>query len=128
MKFSEYDGSSALKITAYDDGQIFINDRPYSTSLVITRQEVITDWEPVCPADIGINTIERLLSFSPELIILGTGQRTVFPDPGIMVRCSEAGVGLEVMDSASACRTYNVLLSEEREVIAGLLMPGAVDA
>jgi uncharacterized protein len=127
MKFSEYDGSSALKITAYTDTQIFINDQPYTTSLIITRQQVFTDWAAACPADFNIETLERLLSFRPELIILGTGQKTVFPNPEIMVKCSEAGVGFEVMDSASACRTYNVLLSEERKVVAGLLMPDATD-
>jgi uncharacterized protein len=76
-------------------------------------------------SDISVDTIEQLLAYQPEIILLGTGSKTVFPEPEAMVLCAQDGIGLEVMDSASACRTYNVLLSEEREIVAGLLLPGA---
>lgn len=125
MKFSEFNDQSALIITSYDDDHIVINERPYHSSLVITRQQTDTDWTPAKPSDISTDIIEQLLAYKPEIILLGTGSKTVFPEPEAMVLCAEAGVGLEVMDSASACRTYNVLLSEEREIVAGLLLPGA---
>jgi uncharacterized protein len=125
MKFSEFNDQSALIITSYDDDHIAINERPYYSSLVITRQQTDPDWAPAKPYDISIDTIKELLDYQPEIILLGTGSKIVFPEPEAMVLCAQAGVGLEVMDSPSACRTYNVLLSEEREIVAGLLLPGA---
>jgi len=125
MKFSEFNDQSALIITSYDDDHIVINERPYYSSLVITLKQIDPDWAPVKPSDISIDKIEELLDHQPEIILLGTGHKTVFPEPEAIVLCAQAGVGLEVMDSASACRTYNVLLSEERKIVAGLLLPGA---
>ena len=127
MKFSEYNDGSVLRITAYDQEQILINDREYGTSLIVTRTTVDTGWSPAIPGQINQKAIENLLAYDPEIILLGTGRNIVFPEPRILAMCSQAGAGLEVMDTASACRTFNVLLSEEREVIAGLLLPGAED-
>jgi uncharacterized protein len=125
MKLSEFNDQSALLVTSYDDDHIVVNGEYFHSSLVLTGQKADPDWAPVKPSDINIEIIEQLLSYQPELIVLGTGRKIVFPEPEAMVLCAKKGVGLEVMDSASACRTYNVLLSEEREVVAGLLLPGA---
>ena len=63
----------------------------------------------------------KLTTHDPEIIIFGTGKEQVFPDPALFVPLMERGIGYEVMNTGAACRTYNILLSEERRVLAALI-------
>ncbi|MCC7198341.1 MAG: Mth938-like domain-containing protein [Gammaproteobacteria bacterium] len=123
MKFSLEAPARVNLIRGYAAGEVRIGATVYRGSLIVAADTLITDW-PVCdatrlgPADCG--AIENLV---PAIVLLGTGDRQVFPDPRLLVRFSALGIGLEVMDNGAACRTYNVLVSEGRRVACALILP-----
>lgn len=125
MKFSEDYGNARYSITGYDDDYIKVNETRHSRSLIITAQELKTDWKAMSPGDLNNQELLRpLLEFKPEIVLLGTGRKTCQPSAEVMGLFGSHHVGLEVQDSASACRTFNILISEGRNVVAGLLLPG----
>jgi uncharacterized protein len=91
-------------------------------SLILTGREVITNWEPNQLLELTASHMETVLSLEPELVLLGTGARQHFPAMEILTRFHRAQIGIEVMDTAAACRTFNILVAEGRKVAAALLM------
>jgi uncharacterized protein len=121
MKFSlEPDHQSSIQ--SYDIGQVVVGGSSYTSALVISAEGVRADWEPASLDQISEQHLRELLPLEPEIVILGTGARLRFPSPAITSCLMEQHIAIEVMDTASACRTYNVLLSEDRRVVAALLM------
>jgi uncharacterized protein len=126
MKFSEDYGNSQYALTGYDDHYIQVNQTRYEHSLIITHDTLVTDWTPDSPEELmHQDVMQGLIKLQSEIVILGTGRRIHFPPPELMALFSQHQVGIEVLDSASACRTFNILLSEGRNVAAGLLLPGS---
>ncbi len=112
-------------IRAYEPGRIRINQESYSASLIVSPRVLQPDWPPAHPDDLSREHIRALLELEPEVVLLGTGTRLQFPAPGVIQDLINAAIGYEVMDTAAACRTYNVLMSERRHVVAGLILPPA---
>ena len=77
----------------------------------------VADWSALAMAD-----FERMAAFAPELVIFGSGRRMRFAPPALLRPLAERGIGIECMDTGAACRTYNVLVSERRSVLAALLV------
>ena len=126
MKFSlEPDHRSSIQ--SYDTGMVVVDGTNYTHSLVISADGVRADWQPTSLAQINKRHLRELLPLQPEIVILGTGARLRFPSPSITSCLMDKHIAIEVMDTASACRTYNVLLSEDRRVVAALLMIEAQD-
>lgn len=121
MKFSLDRIDPALVIGGYDDGEIEVGRRRYSGSLLVTPDGVQPDWPPQTVEELSARHLLTLLDFHPELVILGTGAQQRFPEPRLFAALMDAGVGYEVMNTAAACRTYNILLAEGRRVVAALL-------
>lgn len=97
-----------------------VNDRILTSSFIISPDKLIEDWSTariLTAADMA-----PLLALQPEVILLGTGSRQVFPSASVMAACLTAGIGIEVMDNPAAARTFNVLASEGRRVAAGFLL------
>ena len=92
------------------------------SSLIITQQEVLEGWPPRHIGDLEQHHFEEVWRRKPELALLGSGENFRFPAAKLMVEFAEAGIGLEVMDTAAACRTYNILSAEGRDVMALLLV------
>ncbi len=122
MHFAREDCSSPLLIRACARGEITIGDQRYQHSLIVTSQEVIPHWRPSSCEELESGDFDTLRSLQPEVILLGTGERLQFPASRLTVSLLEAGIGMEVMDTAAACRTFNILLSEGRQVVAALLL------
>ena len=121
MKFSlEPDHKSSIQ--SYASGQVVVGGTTYTSPLIISAAGVTPDWPPATLEEITAHQLRELLPLDPEIVILGTGSRLRFPSPAITSCLMEHHIGIEVMDTASACRTYNVLLSEDRRVVAALLM------
>lgn len=115
-------GKDSNIIHAYAPGEIRINTEIYTNSLVITVSSLHTDW-PLTEIDaLDESHIEPILRQDPELILFGTGDRLVFPGADKLRPIIERGIGYEIMDTAAACRTYNVLVAEGRHVVAGLII------
>ena len=122
MKLIRHAPDTRYAITGHGPGFVLLNDERVETSLVVSGERVLRDWAPDF-ASLAESHFEQLLSFKPELVLLGTGAVFRFPHPALTRPLVEAGIGLEVMDTQAACRTYSVLASEGRHVVAGLLIP-----
>ncbi len=122
MKIHLESGIGQNLIRAYTPGCITINDENYTRSLVVTPQQVIRDWPPASFAELQAEHFKMIADLRPEVVILGTGARLQFPTPRLTRALVEAKIGLEVMDTGAACRTYNILMSDSRRVAAALLM------
>ena len=122
MKIHLESGIGHNLIRAYAPGCITINETTHRTSLILAPQESVMAWPPVTFADLLASHFEIIAALHPELVILGTGTRQRFPAPALTRPLVEAGIGLEVMDTGAACRTYNFLMSDGRRVAAALLM------
>jgi uncharacterized protein len=93
-----------------------------SESLILTGSQVITSWEPNVLSELTATHMDVVLSLDPELVLLGTGARQQFPPMEVLNRFHRAQIGVEVMDTAAACRTFNILVAEGRYVAAALMM------
>ncbi|MGH8373487.1 MAG: Mth938-like domain-containing protein [Gammaproteobacteria bacterium] len=123
MKFTQdRPGGDTKVIRAYAPGRINVNDVLISRSFILSPERLIEDWPPQRHQDITLGHLQVALELAPEILIIGTGATLHFPEASIMVDIQGRGIGLEVLDTAAACRTYNVLVSENRSVVAALLM------
>jgi uncharacterized protein len=109
-------------ITGYGDGYVEVDARRYEASLVVLPDRVIADW-PV-PSFDALTSLHlgALAEHRPEIVLLGTGRRHRFPAPALLADLIMHDIGLEVMDSRAACRTYNILVAEGRRVAAALIL------
>lgn len=111
-----------------DGAHALVNERRLEASFVLTPDTLVEDWPvrdvtAMAPAD-----LEPLLALEPELVVLGCGDEQTFPPAQAMAACLSRGIGLETMTNAAAARTFNVLASEGRRVVAGFVIepsPGA---
>ncbi|RLK50687.1 uncharacterized protein DFR31_0593 [Alkalispirillum mobile] len=122
MKISQDLGTASYRIRGYEPGEVRINQDAHQASLVLGLDALITDWGPGSLDELTAAHMETVLSLAPEVIILGTGETQRFPDREIMLPLLREGIGVEVMANDAACRTYNVLMSEDRRVALALIM------
>lgn len=122
MKFLEPDQSNGFRIGAYAPGRIRVGRSSYRGSLIVAPDRVLDHWRPESVERIEPEDFMPILSLDPEIVILGTGAVQTFPAPAVYAPAIDRGVGLEIMDTGAACRTYNILLSEGRRVVAALIM------
>lgn len=101
---------------------VTINETLYRRSLIVTPETLNTDWGPPSIATLAPAHIDALVALAPEVVLLGSGDQLIFPESALLAALMRTGVGYEVMDTAAACRTYNVLMSEGRRVVAGLII------
>jgi len=112
--------SATLTIRSVTVEGIRINDRFWSETVALTAEEIITPWHSVPLADLTEDDFAALFLQSPELILIGTGAKGKFPPRELTFAFARRGVGLEVMDTAAAARTFNLLAGEGRRVAAVL--------
>jgi uncharacterized protein len=125
MKFN-LDQTAAINVVrGYGPGAIRIGERTYSRSLIVTATKIIEDWRPLGIPDLRVTDLDPLLELRPEVLLIGSGTRQVFPDRATLAALYSAGVGFEIMDTGAACRTYNVLVAEGRAVAAALIVEPA---
>ena len=122
MKLSEDYTLGTNIIRAYQDGVIEVNNKPYERSLIISNTLLIPDWDVNDIDEMNDAHWQQLLEPAPEVILIGTGSNLRFPHPSSYRIAIEKGIGVEFMDSRAACRTYNILLSEDRFVMAGIIL------
>jgi len=90
--------------------------------LIISAQNLLIDWNVSDPISLTLADLELAIAFEPDLIILGTGNSVCIPNLDLMAEAANQGIGLEIMDTPAACRTYNVLVHENRAVVAALFL------
>jgi len=107
--------------TGYGAGYVTINQIRYEQSLIVLPDRII-DWESRTLEQLKPEHFAFLLSLQPEMVLLGTGPMLRFPHPSLTKMLTAAGIGVEVMDTQAACRTYNILMAEGRRVAAALVI------
>ena len=122
MKFSPLDPHGGPVINSCDPGVVVIDGVPHRHSLIVLPNRIIRDWSARAFADLATQDFELLAQLGADIILLGTGPIQRFPSPALYTAIIQQGIGMEVMSTASACRTFNLLMSEGRQVAAALLL------
>jgi uncharacterized protein len=122
MKFTLENTSKVNLIRGYSAQEIRIGERRLQGSCIVSADSLIEDWTPKTFAELTAAHLEPILALKPELVLLGTGSSQRFPPSAIRSLFTAQGVGLEAMDLGAACRTFNILVQEERRVVAALFV------
>lgn len=109
-------------IRSYKPGEILVNERIINNSIILTPSEIIDPWLPQSLSELLPIHLAAIIERSPEIVLLGTGEKQCFPPPTLLADFYKNQIGVEVMNTGAACRTYNVLIAEGRNVIAALLI------
>ena len=116
---SDHDGYT---IVGHDGGTVQVNGERLAASCVVAPDRLIRDWAPRKLDDLEPAHLAELTALDPELVLLGVGSRLRFPPPEVLRTLQQRGIGVEVMDTPAACRTYNLLKGDGRRVVAALLI------
>ncbi len=121
MKF-HLSTSTGNLITGLGAGWVRVGAQEYRENVVVTPENLVAGWARDGFEGLAETDLRELLASNPEVVLLGTGSAIRFPRPALARVLADAQVGLEVMDTAAACRTYNILAAEGRRVAAGLMI------
>ena len=122
MRFSLESDLNRYSITSYGPDWVRVNQQEFRRSVIVTPERLVSDWPPQTFGELVEGHFEVIADLKPEIVLLGTGGRQRFPRPSLLRSLLERGVGVEIMDTAAACRTYNVVMLEDRRVAAALLL------
>lgn len=124
MKFTQHTPAGLNLIRRYGPDFVLIGEEQIRASCIVGPNVLLRDWAPRDVASLSGDHFEKLFELQPEVVVLSTGARQQFPRAALRAEFATRRIGLEVMELGAACRTYNVLVSEERKVLAALLLPG----
>ena len=125
MKFQPDTPEGVNVVTRHESGRVWVGATAYGHSLLLPWRGAVLPWEVDRFDALGAAHFDRLLALAPALVIFGSGARLRFPPPAWLRGLIGERIGVETMDTAAACRTYNVLVSEGRAVVAALLVESA---
>ena len=127
MKFQPDQLAGTNVITRHDAQSLWVGQQRFKHSLLVPWQGTVQRWAPSRTDDLSAADFEAVLALGPELVIFGSGPRQRFVPAALMRALIERRIGVETMDTAAACRTYNVLVAEGRCAVAALLLdpPGS---
>ena len=115
----------ACVLRAADGACALVNERRLERSFVIAPDVLVDDWPATRASALTVDDMAPVLALEPEVIVLGTGARQVFPPAAVLAACLSRGVGVEVMANAAAARTFHVLAGEGRKVVAAMILEPA---
>ena len=127
MKFQPDLSEGVNVITRHAPGCVWVNAQPYERSVVVPWSGDPLLWGVEGLPSLRSEHFELLLAMQPELVIFGSGERMRFAPPALLASLFERRIGVETMDTAAACRTFNVLAGESRKVVAALLVETRVN-
>ncbi len=122
MLVSEDQNQDKIQLQRYEPGEITVNERLYTQSLIITSTQLIDSWQPQTLAELKAEHFQPILALKPEVLILGTGTEFSIPKASLLATVYAQGIGVESMNTGAACRTYIALAAEDRKVVAALLI------
>jgi len=109
-------------IAAYQSGEFKVDQQTYHQSILVQAEKCVDIWRPRDLTELNRADLQVLLALKPAIVLLGVGESLIFPANELLAPLHQAQIGIEIMDTAAACRTYNVLMSEGRDVLAALLL------
>jgi uncharacterized protein len=122
MRFTQDSNPTLNLIRGYGDGELRINADTFRSAMIVAPLSLCAAADLLAVADLALEHTARILAFAPEVVLLGTGRRQIFPPAFFGAEFLKAGIGFEVMDTGAACRTFNVLAGERRQVVGLLLL------
>ena len=122
MKLTDERSAGANIVRSYSPGQVKVGETVITRSCVISASTLIGDWRPQSLSELTLEDLEPIFELAPEIVVLGAGPKQRFPPIEWMAALMSRGIGCDVMDTGAACRTYNVLISEGRAVVAALFV------
>ncbi len=123
LNLTEHQPGNHHFIRRIEDDRVVVGERSFSSSVLVGARLLDDAWPVRSLADLDAITIEPLLALEPELVLIGVGRQPQFPQPRIQHLFFQRGIGLECMTLIAAARTFNVLMSENRRALAGLILP-----
>ena len=124
MPLSEDIVTSRHRFTSYGPASVTVNEVVYRQSLVLTANEIYSPWAVSSIEDLNPESLAPVLESQPAVVLLGTGAQQRFPNARTFALFGERGIGLEVMDNGALCRTFNILVAEDRAVTAAVILGG----
>ena len=122
MKFEREQAEGKNSFTGYGEGYVEINRARHSASLLVSGDRLVTDWPVTSIQQLAADHLAAIIELKPEIVLIGTGRAFQLAEPRLLAPLRQAGIGVEVMDTPAACRTYNILLAEGRNVAAALVI------
>jgi uncharacterized protein len=122
VKIAQEELAGKNAVTGYGEGWVEVNRSRHRTSLVVSASRLVTDWPAASIEALAPDHLAAIVEMHPEIVLLGTGAAFRFPEPALLAPLYKAGIGVEVMDTPAACRTYNILMGEGRNVVAALVV------
>jgi len=122
MKFTLDNPTADYVFGHYGDGRLVINQTEYESSLIIFPDSLHAQWPVNSIEELELTHLDEIIQRSPDIVLLGTGATQKFPSTEQRRRLAKAGLNLEIMDTAAACRTYNLLVAEGRDVAAAVIV------
>ena len=122
MKFSLENNASVNVIRSYSSEELRIGEHSIRSSCIVMADALIANWPPASLEELQLNHLEPIFELRPELVLLGTGARQQFAPAPIRAAFTTQRIGLEAMDLGAACRTFNILVQEDRRVAAALFL------
>jgi uncharacterized protein len=122
MKLTDETIKGTLLIRSYSPEEVRVGETVLRQSFLISSTQLIADWKPQQVEDLTFDDIDAIVALEPEIVILGSGSKQKFPETRWLANLLSRGIGCEVMDTGAACRTYNVLVSEDRKVVGALIV------
>jgi len=120
--FNIDNNQARYQIRAYQPGQILVNEKLLTQSIIISANQLIEDWSPEQASEITEANLAQAIALQPSILIIGTGTIQTFISLEVYGNLLNQGIGVEIMNTAAACRTYNVLTAENRNVVAALVL------
>ena len=122
MKLTDDSRAAINLVRAYGPGEIRVGEEIVRSSCLLSADRLITDWRPQRLGELTPADLDAIFALDPEIVVLGSGTRQKFPEHALLAQVMSRGIGCEVMDTGAACRTYNVLVSEDRRAVAALFL------
>ena len=122
MKIGEERAEGKNAFTGYGEGYVEVNRARVHASVLVSPERVVTDGPAESIESLTADHLAAIVEMQPEIVLLGTGAAFRFPEPAMLAPLYKAGIGVEVMDTPAACRTYNILMGEGRNVVAALVV------
>ena len=122
MKIERDEVQGRNTFTGYGEGYVEVSRARHHASLVVSADRLVTDWPAASVEALSADHMAAIVELKPEIVLLGTGPTFRFPEAALLAPLYKAGIGVEVMDTPAACRTYNILLAEGRNVLAALIV------
>src|SRR6187431_1465190 len=122
MKFQPDSLAGTNTIARHERGALWVNGVRWEHSVLVPWRGEVLAWPPSAVQALAAPDFDSVLALKPELVIFGSGERLQFVAPALYRSLIESRIGIETMDTAAACRTYNVLASEGRSVVGALIV------